>query len=72
MWFVIVTLIFFLLTLDCLLVLAVSDLLLPAGSQDEARHSKVRTDLPRPAGGAGQRQAEGEGEASVVLTFSLE
>ena len=38
-----------------------------AGSEDEARHSEVRSYLPRPAGGAGQRQAEGKGEHLLFL-----
>ena len=33
-----------------------------AGSEDQARHSQVWFDLSRPAGWAGQLQAEGEGE----------
>ena len=41
-----------------------------AGSEDEARHSEVRSDLSRPAGGAGQLQAEGKGEQLFVLIMS--
>ena len=40
----------------------------PAGSEDEARHPEVRSDLPRPAGWAGQLQAEGEGEHLVFTS----
>ncbi len=32
------------------------------GAEDEARHAEVRSDLPRPAGGAGQHQAQGQGQ----------
>ena len=39
-----------------------------AGSEDEARHSEVRSDLSRPACGSGQLQAEGEGEALIFIS----
>jgi hypothetical protein len=32
------------------------------GAEDEARHAEVRSDLPRPAGGRGQHQAQGQGQ----------
>ena len=36
-----------------------------SGSEDEARHSQIRSHLPRTVGGSSQLQAEGKGELII-------